>query len=270
MALSVALQLYSIRSISKVDFKAALKAAKDMGYDAVELAGLYGNSAKDVKAMCEEIGIVPISAHVPYLDMVSNPDLLCDYAEIGCKFVVIPSLPVENRPGKEGFFDVFENAKMLGQRANALGMRLLYHNHDFEFVKVDGKYGLDVLYESVPAEYLATELDTCWVRVGGEDPAKYVEKYSGRAPVVHLKDYVGGKTEHMYELIGEAEQKTPVEKKFEFRPVGSGVQDFPAILAASERAGAEWVVVEMDEPAPGMTPIECAEASRVYLKSLGY
>ena len=270
MAFSVALQLYSIRSIGKVDFKAALAEAKRMGYDAVELAGLYGNKAEDVKQMCEELGITPISAHVPYRDMVANPDLLEDYATLGCKFVVIPYLCEEDRPGTDGFAAVIENAKMLGARAKALGMQLLYHNHDFEFVKIDGKYALDILYDEVPADYLATELDTCWVRVGGEDPAKYVEKYSGRAPIVHLKDYVGGKTDSMYELIGIDKKASADEKKFEFRPVGSGVQDFPSILAASERAGAQWVVVEQDAPTEGMTDVECAAQSRAYLKTLGY
>lgn len=270
MAISVALQLYSIRSIAQVDFKAALKAAKDMGYDAVEFAGLYGNSAKDVKQMCEDLGITPISAHVPYRDMLANPDLLADYAALGCNFVAIPYLSEEDRPGTEGFAAVIENAKMLGRRAKELGMRLLYHNHDFEFVKIDGKYALDILYDEVPAEYLATELDTCWVRVGGEDPVKYVDKYAGRAPIVHLKDYVGGKTDSMYELIGIDKKANADEKKFEFRPVGSGVQDFPSILAASKRAGAEWVVVEQDKPSEGMTDVECAAQSRAYLKSLGY
>ena len=62
----------------------------------------------------------------------------------------------------------------------------------FEFVKIGDKYGIDVMYETVPADHLQTELDTCWVNVGGEDPAKFIEKYNGRTPVVHLKDFVRG------------------------------------------------------------------------------
>ena len=148
---------------------------------------------------------------------------------------------------------------------------MLYHNHDFEFEKIDGKYALDVLYETVPAEYLQTELDTCWVNVGGEDPAGYIKKYSGRSPVVHLKDFVGGKSDNMYELIGiESEKKESDAQAFEFRPVGSGRQDFPGILAASEAAGAQWVVVEQDSPSMGLSPMESIEKSRNYLRTLGY
>jgi sugar phosphate isomerase/epimerase len=73
----------------------------------------------------------------------------------------------------------------------------------------------------------------------------------------------------MYELIG-IEKKAPTRSaNFEFRPVGSGKQDFPAILKAAEKAGAEWVVVEQDQPSMGLTPMECATKSREYLKSIG-
>ncbi len=268
--LPIAIQLYSVRDEAAADLRGTLEAIKAMGYDGVEFAGLHGYAPADIKAMCAEIGLVPVSAHVPYYDMVADPKgVLSDYAEIGCEYVAIPYLTPECRPGTEGFAKVVENAAMLGQVSKELGMYLLYHNHDFEFEKIDGKYALEVLYDTVPADLLGTELDTCWVRVGGEEPAAYVRKFAGRAPVVHLKDYAGGKSEHMYELIGiEAEEKAVEENPFEFRPVGSGVQDMPAILAAAEFAGAKWVVVEQDQPSMGLTPIECARKSIEYLKSL--
>ena len=187
----IALQVYSVRDDMEADFRGTLAKVKALGYDGVEFAGLYGNAPADIKAWCEELELVPISAHVPFVDMMENPDLLADYAAIGCKYVAIPYLTEEYRPGAEKFDEVIAGAAMLGEKAKALGMQLLYHNHDFEFLKVDGKYALDILNDTVPAELLATELDTCWVNVRGEDPAGYVEKYSGRAPIVHLKDFVG-------------------------------------------------------------------------------
>jgi len=109
----------------------------------------------------------------------------------------------------------------------------------------------------------------CWVNVGGEKPDDYLRKYAGRAPVVHLKDFVGGKTENMYALIGIDEgEKKETGGKFEFRPCGSGVQDFGAILEAAEFSGAEWVVVEQDNPSMGKTPLECAKMSIEHVSSL--
>ena len=46
-------------------FARPLKKIRDMGYDGVEFAGLYGNSPADIKAMLDEIGLTAVSAHVP-------------------------------------------------------------------------------------------------------------------------------------------------------------------------------------------------------------
>lgn len=270
MSFPVAIQVYSVRDDAAKNLYATLKEIKKMGYDGVEFAGLYGHTPEEVRDMCSDIGLVPLSAHVPYLDMIADPEgVLGQYATIGCKFVAVPYLSEEYRPGTEKFPEVIKNVEMLGGVAKKLGMQLLYHNHDFEFLKIDGKYALDILYDSVPADLLATELDTCWVNVGGEVPADYLLKYSRRSPVVHLKDFVGSKSENMYELIGIEKKAEPASVSFELRPVGSGKQDFPAILAAAEKAGAEWVVVEQDNPSMGLTPLECAAKSRAYLKTIG-
>ncbi len=270
MALPVAVQLYSIRDEVAKDMKAALIKVKEMGYEGVEFAGLFGNKPADIKAMCAEIGLNPISAHVPINDMVANPALLNDYAEIGCKFVVVPYVNEDRRPGHENFAQTMEDMKMLGAKAKELGMTLLYHNHDFEFVKIDGVYGLDLIYQTVPADLLQTEIDTCWANVGGENPSKYVLKYTGRAPVVHLKDFAGEKSDDMYELIGIAKKAPTRPSNFEFRPVGFGNQNIPDILKASVEAGAGWVVVEQDQPSMGKTPLECVKLARDYLKLLGW
>ena len=69
-------------------------------------------------------------------------------------------------------------------------------------IKINGEYALDILYREVPADLLSTQIDTCWVNVGGENPAEYIRKYAGRVEIVHLKDFTGGKSENMYALIG--------------------------------------------------------------------
>ena len=270
MALPVAVQLYTLREEMKVDMRATLEKVKALGYEGVEFAGLFGKTGEEVRDMCQEIGLVPLSAHVPYVDMVEDITILETYKTIGCKYVVVPYLKEEHRPGTDAFAEVIENIKKIGAAANELGLTLLYHNHDFEFIKLDGKYALDILYEEVNATLLQTELDTCWVNVGGEVPADYIKKYAGRCPIVHLKDFYGEKSEDMYELIGLEATAPKRPGNFEFRPVGSGVQDFPAILKASEESGALWVVVEQDKATMGLTPIESVEKSREYLRTLGY
>ena len=100
------------------------------------------------------------------------------------------------------------------------------------------------------------------------DPAEYVKKYAGRAPVVHLKDFFGEKSEDMYELISVKSQKPRRPGNFSFRPIGHGLQNVPSILAAADEAGAEWLVVEQDNPSMDLSPLACAKASIDYLRSL--
>ncbi|MBQ8763094.1 MAG: sugar phosphate isomerase/epimerase [Clostridia bacterium] len=275
MKLPVAVQLYSVRDDMEKDFYGTIRKMKEFGYDGVEFAGLFGQNPEEIKAFCEEIGIVPISAHVPYYDMLENPEaVLADYKTIGCKYVVVPYLTEECRPGTDGFSATVEGIRKIGEAAKALGLQLLYHNHDFEFVKIGEEYALDVLYSSVPADLLQTEIDTCWVNVAGVNPSEYIEKYSGRSPVVHLKDFKrsGEKLGKLYDLIGIDDEGAEQEEEdsFSFMPVGYGVQDMPAILAACEEAGAEWVVVEQDNPAKGETPENSVRLSREYLKTLNW
>ncbi len=271
MALPVALQLYSVRDNMEADFEGTLKKVHELGYQGVEFAGLFGHSASEVKALCEKYSLVPISAHVPLVDMIADTEgVLNTYKEIGCKFIVVPYVTEERRPGAEKFDETVEDITRIGAYAHKIGLTLLYHNHDFEFVKLGDEIGLDVLYNRVPKDCLETEIDVCWANVGGVDPAKYVLKYTGRAPVVHLKDFAGVPKGRLYALIGLDEDDKSSSSTFEFRPVGYGKQEMPGILDASVKAGASWVVVEQDNPSMNKTPLECAEMSRNYLKTLGW
>ncbi len=265
----IALQLYSVREDMKQDFEGTLKKVKALGYEGVEFAGLFDHTAEEVKSICEKIGLVPISAHVPYDEMQKGEETFKIYAEIGCRYIVIPWISVDKLAGGEKNAEFYDNVRKFGKLAVKHGMKLCYHNHDFEFERVNGEYKLDLLYQAIPADLLLTQLDTCWVNVGGENPADFIRKYNGRVEIVHLKDFYGVKNDHMYALIGDNDSKNDEPATgFEYRPVGSGLQDFPSILKASKEVGAEWVVVEQDEPSMNKTPLECAEASINYLRSI--
>ena len=268
----VALQLYTVRNELAADFLGTLCKVSEMGYDGVEFAGLYNNEPAQIKKWCDSLGLNPISAHVPLADMLADVDkVIADYKTIGCEYIVVPYVTAERRPGGELFMQMVEEIRAIGQKAKDAGLVLLYHNHDFEFNKLpDGQIGLDYLYENIPADILQTELDQCWVKYAGYEPVAYLEKYSGRSPVVHLKDfYVEGTQEgDPYALIGLNEKEKKANTAFEFRPLGKGVQNFPAILCAAKEAGTKWVIVEQDSPSMGLEPLACAQISIDYLKTL--
>lgn len=258
--LPVALQIYSVREEAERDFAATMKKIAEMGYDGVEFAGLYGLDSAKIKKVLADAGLKPVSAHVPYAELVADmKGTIAQYAAIGCPFIAIPYLDDATRPGSPAFPQVVETIRAIGAECKAQGIQLLYHNHDFEFIKMpDGSYGLDFLYAAVPADLLKTEIDTCWVNNAGEDPAAYIRKYAGRAPIVHLKDFVSG---------GEKGYNAKREG-FMFKPVGYGSQDVPSLLQASVDAGAQWLVVEQDRSVERST-LEDAKMSRDYLKAQG-
>ncbi len=263
----IAVQLYSVRDAMQEDFYGTLKQVKSFGYDGVEFAGLFGNAPEDVKKMCDELELIPISAHVPVADLMADMEGTIEaYRTIGCKYVVIPYLTEDMRPGQEGFASLLDFMKILGKALADRGMVLQYHNHDFEFVKLDGEYALDILYKEVGPELLQTQLDTCWINVGGENPTEYVRKYAGRTPTIHLKDFVGQKSDNMYQLIGiDDNEKQEAAQKFEFRALGRGKQDFPSIVKAGIEGGADWFIVEQDMATEGFTPLQSIEISAKYL-----
>ena len=274
--MKIGVQLYSVRTDLAENFEATLKAVSEMGYDGVEFAGLYDNEPTEIAELCKKYNLNPISAHVPFNELNDDTEkVMKDYATIGCKFIVIPYLEPEQRPGTEGFKTILNNAERIGKAAKENGMTLLYHNHDCEFKMIDGEYALDLIYRVVSKEYLESEIDTCWVNVAGVDPAEYVRKYTGRAPVVHLKDFYkkeGAATGKMYKLIGLDDDKEDdtENEAFSFRPLGMGMQDVQSLVDAATDAGAEWVIVEQDQPWNNMSRMDSIKASMEHLKTLKF
>ena len=271
--LPVMLQLYNVRDDLGKDFDGTLQKVAEAGYKYVELAlaQFYKKPVDQFRAALEKAGLTAISAHVPFRDMTKDPEgVIGFHIDLGCKFIVIPFLSNEDRSTGPNYETVKKEIAQIGETVNKKGAVLLYHNHEFEFADYRGKYALDDLYDSIPQNLLQTQIDVCWAKVGGVDPAKYILKYKGRAPVVHLKDFdpsQGGTIKADYDLIGEA-KKARAAGAFPFRAVGYGIQDIPGILKASEEAGSKWVVVEQDLPSPGKTPLECAKDSLDYLNGL--
>lgn len=266
--LPIAIQLYSLRDDTAKDAESTLRAVKEYGYDGVEFAGLCGKTPEEMKALIDEIGLVPVSAHISLYDLRDNAEkVINDYKTVGCKHLVVPGLAEDDRPGKDGFVQVVKDMDRFGEMIRNAGMTLSYHNHDFEFVRMEnGEYGFDYLYSNTKPENVKMQQDSCWVKVAGESPEAYLEKYANRCPLLHLKDFAGEKSANMYNLIGIDETKKDAPSNFEFRPVGSGVQNFRSIVSAAEKCGVEWLIVEQDEPSMGKTPMECAKMSVDYLK----
>ncbi len=268
----IAIQLYSVRDVLEENTEATLKELKGYGYNGVEFAGLCGKTPSELAKITAKSGLEPISAHVSIGELRADiKKVIADYKTLGCKHIVLPGVNQDERPGNENFPLLLKDMRAFGEALTDAGFVFSYHNHDFEFVKIGGEFGFDIIYQTIPQELLKVQQDTCWVAVAGESPVAYLEKYANRSPLLHLKDYFGKKSDNMYKLIGIDEKLEASENEaFELRPLGCGVQDFKSIIEAAERAKVEWLIVEQDEPSMGKTRMESAKISRDYLESIGY
>lgn len=270
----VGLQLFSVRDEMAQDFEGTLQKVKDMGYDYVEFAGFYEKTAEEVKAILDKIGLTAISVHQGNQLFVEQGKAAIDYlAKIGVKYCAIPWFGLDK--WQEDFDGTIKAFTEFSTALKEAGIKLCYHNHEFELTNdIDGVHLIDKLYNTLSTDVIDPEFDTCWVHYAGENPAEYIEKYAGRVEIVHLKDFVCEKLGNgpVYDLIDKNGKSTKDMSKeetgFKFVPCGTGRQDFPAILAACEKSGTEYVIVEQDQSLD-RDPLEAAKMSREYLKSLG-
>lgn len=268
--LSPAYQLYSAREDASNDLEGVLDQLSRMGYEGVEFAGFFEKTAKEVRKMLKHTGLKAVSSHVPLQQIRDDMQSVLDYhEELECGCIAVPYLAEEDRPGQPGFARVLETLYTFGRQCKKRGIVLLYHNHDFEFAQISGMTALDFLYAAVPASVLKCELDTCWIRYAGADPADYLRRYAERCPVVHLKDYVGDPGGPApYALLGQdAPAREDGGQPFLFKPLGGGCQDIPALVEAAREAGTRWLVVEQDE-SPERPALEDARLSAEHLLPL--
>ena len=276
---SIGFQLYSVRNDLEKDFYGTLKKVRDLGYTGVEFYNEYaGNSIVDVKRMCTELGLIPFSNHVPFQVMMDDLDRVIEENTIlGVQYITFPYMDEASRPGvdPDKFKETVVRIGEIGAKVKQAGFQLLYHNHDFEFVKLpDGTLGHDYIFSSTAPGDVMVELDACWADYAEYKCDQIIPKYKGRIPVIHIKDYYkeGELSSDPYALIGiEGDSgKKDAGGKFEFRPLGAGIMDLPALVDVSLASGVRWLCVEQDDPAEGASDwFEGPAQSIVWLRENG-
>jgi sugar phosphate isomerase/epimerase len=246
MKIPVALQLYTVRNETAVDFVGTLEKVAEMGYKGVEFAGYGDLSSTELKSHLDRLGLKAVGSHVPLDLLKNNLDEVIRYnKEIGNKYIVCPYAKFDDFDQCKELADFLSEA---GKKCKEQGLQMCYHNHAHEFEAINGEAGLDVLFKESEAQNVAAEIDTYWVTRAGVDAPGYVRKYAGRCPIIHLKDMEDSEDKH-------------------FAEVGLGVIDIKSIVDAGYDIGAEWFVVEQDKckrPA-----LESAKISIDNLKKMG-
>jgi sugar phosphate isomerase/epimerase len=225
----IAIQLYTVRTIASNDMLGTLRKLSEVGYKAVEFAG-YGNSTPaEIRPVLDEVGIRAISAHVPVTDFENRLDgVIEDLTTLGCEHAVVPWLPPERRT-MAVFQELVPKFNTWAARCKEAGLRFGYHNHDFEFNKLNGQTIWDFLVSGTDPSLVNFQVDVGWVQYTGTDPVETINNLKGRVPLLHVK-----------ELSGDENLPDP--------PFGEGVINWPPVFAAARAAGTEWYIVEQDKP----------------------
>lgn len=257
------LALYTLREEMAAEPKEVLRKVADIGYAYVEAAGyeagkFYGMEPEAFKNHLKELGLVPLSSHHSGITFENADQTIADVKAVGFEYLVIPIPPM-------GLFQVDPETKAMGmtggvenltqiintiaEKCHAAGLKLLYHNHDFE-LRADeaGIVPLDYLLEHTDPNLVNFELDLYWAVKAGADPVAYFEKYPGRFKIWHVKD---------------------MDEQGRFAPVGQGTIDFARILAAKDQAGMEHYFVEQDQTFD-LQPLEAIAVSREGLAKFGF
>lgn len=226
-----ALQLYSIRDCyhNGEELISALKKLKELGFDGVEFAGFCDLSAERVKEALDEIGLTPVSCHEGVDRLENDIDEILEFnSAIGNHNVACAYSPTANQADMDRLERVM---KIAAEKAQKYGIRMLYHNHSHEFDPLpDGRRPIDLI-----KEFCDLEPDTYWVFNSRVDPYEFLKENAAHVGLVHLKD-------------GDMEGH-PCS-------IGEGSNHIQEILDASREIGAQWVILENDDPVPdGLTDV---------------
>ncbi len=247
---NVGLQLYTVRKEMLSDATGTLKQLAKIGYKELESArsdkgNYYGLTAKEIKKITSDLGMNLRSGHVHIDDSWQRS--VDAAAEAGQQYLICSSMPSQgqNIANYQRCADTFSKAAEDCKKAKII---FGYHNHDYEFEKVNGKVLYDILLDKTDPALVKMELDLGWVIVSGFDPLTYFERYPGRFPLWHLKD-----------------MKKTKKESTEF---GKGQIDVAAMFRNAKASGMKYFFVEQEEYTG--TPMESCIHNYSYLKKLNY
>ena len=253
----VGLQLYTIRDAMTADALGSLKKVSDLGFKNIELANysngqFYGFAPKEFKKIVNDLGMDIISSHTQVeaagITVDNAQKMADDHAELGVKYCVQPWVEEVDR-NIESYKKMVGDWNEVGRIMKGVGIQFGYHNHNFEFLNIDGIVPYyDIFMAEMDPELITMEIDFFWVNKAGQNPVEMFKKYPGRFQLFHMKDMLERQAPY-FDVI-----------KDDITSVGAGVIDFKTILASKEVAGMKYMFVEDDNQGNGK-PFEALEVS---------
>lgn len=247
----VAAQLYTCRELLKTpsDIAATLRRVRKVGYTAVQVSGMGPIPEEELNTILDGEGLVCCATHEPGGTILDEPQKVIDRLhKLRCKYTAYPYPSGVDFSSVESVTELIRKLDASGKALAEAGLTLCYHNHNHEFRKMGDKTILERIYGETNPKFLQGEPDTFWVHYGGGENVEWCEKLAGRLPLIHLKDY-----------------RVNEENKHAFCEIGAGNLNFKKIIAAAEKSGCQWFIVEQDT-CPG-DPVDSLAQSFEYIQA---
>jgi sugar phosphate isomerase/epimerase len=284
----IGIQLFSLPRLLEKDFRGAVKMLAEMGYKEVELygpypfsaasarerwkavtpalgfsgSGYFGHSAQEVRAILKEYSMTAPSIHTDLDTLQTKMDALGEAAEVlGFKYAGLPAIPEEKRQTLDDYKKMADAFNEIGEQAKRVGLKFAYHNHGYGLQEMDGQIPLNLILDRTDAGLVFFEMDIYWTAAGGADPIAYLDAYTKRYHLMHLKDM-----KEKVRFSGDGGDSSQWIELFPYMTTaGAGVLDVAAIIAKAEKAGVRHFFVEQDMVAE---PEVALKKSADYLKAL--
>lgn len=239
------IQLYTVRASMATDVPGTLNAIAGIGYREVEFAGYGDHSARQVRRLLDDLELKSPSSHIDARQLRDDPlQLLETAAEVGHDYLTVAWLVPEDRQTIDDYKRWADTFNRVGEQCHENGLRLAYHNHDFEFMSLGGQVPFDVLLDETDPALVDFEIDFFWVRKAGQDIVQVLNKSPDRFTMAHIKD---------------------MDERGDMADVGSGVIAFADILGNEAASGLRHLFVEHDQPSD---PFKSAAISHLALASI--
>lgn len=225
-------QLYTLRNFIKTydDCEATFQYLNGIGINVIQISGIGPIPAEKVAYLAEKYGMDVCVTHVPFDRMRNDLDtLIKEHKMLGCDTIGLGCMPDEFRESTESINEFIKITSEIGKRMHESGMQFAYHNHAFEFAKLDnGRRIYDMLIEDTRPEEFGFIGDTYWYQFGGVNPCDYIKKIAGRMKVCHFKDY------------------KIVDNKPTFAEIGTGNLNLDDIYNTCKSTDVKYIVIEQD------------------------
>jgi sugar phosphate isomerase/epimerase len=271
-SMPIGVQLYTVQDELKKDALATLQALAKIGYREVESFPLQTITAAQMRKLLDDAGLKCPSAHL-FFGMAETAQLLDQANALGAHYavssVLLPTtlqatdIPKMREIIKAYTFDDYKKiaakANEIGAQAQKAGLQYAYHNHNFEFRDFGGHTGYEILLKETDPKLVKFELDCGWMVTSGNNPIDYFQKYPGRYPLMHAKDFPADTPVNTTSGVDPSHRPTEI---------GRGHIDFKPIIAAAEKSGLQHIFVEQDPPIEGMTSLEAVRVSYETLRPM--